>query len=214
MRVATLRLPALFLCACAIAAAILAAPASAATLSPNRFNDPTGPGPGFECTPPVPANGCSLRGAIAAAHSGDTIQLQAGTYILGTGGELVLEKQLTIVGAGAGATTIEAGAGNQASRVIGVKGGVALAITGATITGGEVIGADGADGTMANPTGVQGQNVEGAGISTSGPLTLTDVVVTGNKLIGGNGGDGEAGGANVGGAGGRGGHTSGAGISS
>jgi hypothetical protein len=212
MRAATFRRPVLLLACVFAILTVLVAPAAAATLSPNRFDDPIGPPPATNCTPPVPVNGCSLRGAISVAKTGDTIQLQAGTYKLSSAGQLNITKQLTILGAGPGATTIEAGTAGQPSRVIGVQGGVGLTMSGVTITGGEVVGTDGAAGTTAGEKGKEGEGVNGAGIDTTGPLTLTEVVVTGNKLIGGNGGAGAAGGANGGSAGGRGGAADGAGI--
>jgi hypothetical protein len=211
MRAATLRRPAILACVFGIAAAILAAPAAATTFSPNRFDDPIGPPPATNCTAPAPANGCSLRGALSDAQAGDTIQLQAGTYTLSSAGQLNITKQLTILGAGPGLTTIEAGVA-EPSRVIEVKGGVGLTMSGVTITGGEVIGTDGAPGLLPGSVGGPGENVFGAGIDASGPLTLTEVVVTGNKLVGGRGGDGADGAANGGSAGGTGGAADGAGI--
>jgi hypothetical protein len=214
MRAATFRRPVLLACVFLILTVLVApAVAAATTFSPNRFDDPIGPGAGTNCTPPAPANGCSLRGAVSAAKAGDTIQLQAGTYKLSSAGQLKITKQLTILGAGPGATTIEAGTAGQASRVINVENGVGLTMTGVTITGGEVIGEDGAAGTVAEDKGNEGQGVDGAGIATNGPLTLTEVVVTGNTLIGGNGGAGVTSGEHTGGAGGHGGFTDGAGIS-
>jgi hypothetical protein len=215
MRAATFRRPALLACVFLVLG-LLVAPgvAAATTYSPNRFDDPIGPGAGTNCTPPAPANGCSLRGAIAAAKAGDTIQLQAGTYELSSAGQLNITKQLTILGAGPGATTIEAGTAGEPSRVIEVKGGVGLTMSALTITGGEVIGADGAPGTTAGEKGGAGEGVVGAGIETNGPLTLTEVVVTGNKLVGGNGGAGAPGAANGGAGGGNGGFADGAGIDS
>jgi hypothetical protein len=212
MRAATFRRPALLACVFLILT-VLVAPAAAAatTFSPNRFDDPSGPG--FElCTPPALPNRCSLRGAISVAKAGDTIQLQAGTYELAFG-QLNITKQLTILGVGPGATTIEAGTAGQPSRVIKVESGISLTMTGLTITGGEVIGQNGAAGTIAEDKGKDGEGVVGAGIDTGGPLTLTEVAVTGNKLIGGNGGAGATSGEHTGGAGGRGGFTDGAGIS-
>jgi hypothetical protein len=211
MRAATFRRPVLLLACVFLILTVLVAPAAAATLSPDLFGDPAGPLPGSNCTPPAPAKNCTLREAIKAAKAGDTIQLQAGTYELSFG-QLNITKQLTILGAGPGATTIEVGAAGLRSRVINVENGVGLTMTGLTITGGEVIGVDGADRTTAGETGGTGQGVEGAGINTSGLLTLTEVVITGNKLIGGNGGAGAPGGEHGGSAGGAGGYAFGAGI--
>jgi hypothetical protein len=212
MRAATFRRPVLLLACVCLILTVLVAPAAATTFSPDLFGDPAGPLPGTNCTPPAPVKNCTLREAISVAKAGDTIQLQAGTYGLAFG-QLNITKQLTILGAGPGATTIEAGTASEPSRVIEVESGVGLTMTGLTITGGEVIGKDGAEGPTAGEKGHDGEGVVGAGISAGGPLTLSDVVVTGNKLVGGKGGAGAAGGAHDGGAGGRGGFTDGAGIS-
>jgi hypothetical protein len=213
MRAATFRRPALLVCVLLILTVLVApAVASATTLSPNRFDDPSGPLPGVNCAPPAPVKNCTLRGAISLANAGDTIQLQAGTYELAFG-QLNITKQLTILGAGPGATTIEVGAAGLSSRVINVENGVGLTMSGVTITGGEVIGAEGAAGSTGSE-GHEGEGVVGAGIDAGGPLTLTEVVVTGNTLIGGKGGTGGAGAANGGSAGGHGGFADGAGISS
>jgi len=58
---------------------------AATTFTPDTFADPAG---ATSCTPPIPAGGCSLRGAIADAQAGDTVQLAAGTYKLGAAGQL------------------------------------------------------------------------------------------------------------------------------
>lgn len=209
MRSATTRRFAILACTLGLFACG-AAPAAAATLTPNIFTDPSGPGAGNLCAPTPTAGHCSLRGAITAAHAGDTVQLAAGTYVLGQGGELLLQEGITIVGAGAGLTTIEQ---TQAQRVIKADSG--LTMSGVTITGGEVIGEPGEPGSSVGAAGDAGENVDGGGIETTGLTTLTDVVVTGNQIYGGDGGAGQFGfaGTTKGGAGGNGGHASGAGIS-
>ena len=52
---------------------------------------------------------CCLREQVESAQPGDTINIAAGTYIV-TGGELVIDKDLTLVGAGAEVTIIQAAA--------------------------------------------------------------------------------------------------------
>jgi hypothetical protein len=61
----------------------------------------------------------SLRSAILDAVPGQTINISAGTITL-TGGELVISKDLTITGQGAGVTTIS---GNNNSRVFFINPG-------------------------------------------------------------------------------------------
>ncbi|HTT95713.1 MAG TPA: choice-of-anchor Q domain-containing protein [Solirubrobacterales bacterium] len=192
---------------CAFALLLAAGPAAAATtFTPDRFDDPILPAK--SCTPPAPANGCSLRGAIESAQAGDTVQLGAGTYRLERG-SLKLPKAITIVGAGAAATTIRQTA---LDRVIEIENQAGLTMSGVTITGGHLIGQAGANGLNAGDKGKEGEGVYGAGIDAGGAVTLTDVVVTGNQAYGGDGGNGAAGTSGAGGEGGRGGYATGAGI--
>ncbi|HUA74237.1 MAG TPA: fibronectin type III domain-containing protein [Solirubrobacteraceae bacterium] len=120
----------------------LATRASAETIAVANLND-SGPG--------------SLREAIAKAAVNDTITVPAGQITL-TSGPLAFEKNLTIAGAGSGATTIS---GNDASRVFTIAGTPQVTLRGLTIT--------------------HGSSVDGAGIKASGEVTLQDVVVRGNR---------------------------------
>jgi hypothetical protein len=190
---------------CALTGALLAgvlsvACAQATTFVPNRFDDPSSGG--NDCTPPAPANGCSLRGALAAAQNGDTIELPAGTYTL-TLGQLEISHAITIAGAGAQSTIIEQ---TGHARVLFAED--ELTVSGVTITGGDLVGAEGT-------AGGQGEQETGAGIGGDiNVLKLTNVVVSGNRATAGNGGAGTPGsGATKGGIGGRGGFAGGAGIS-
>ncbi len=185
------------------------ASAAADTYRPSLFSDPIGGG--TECAPPEAPPSCSLRGAIAVAKAGDTIELKAGTYSLSFG-SLKPSKLLNIVGAGPGLTTIQQSAAGGA--VIEVKEQAGIKLTGLTITGGHLVGKAGADGAAAGENGKEGGSVAGAGLTAGGPTTLTDVRVTGNLGVGGDGGNGGNGsGAGSGGEGGRGGTVSGVGIS-
>ena len=125
----------------------------------------------------------TLRAAImeANAHtSDDTIQLPAGTYTLTLGGanedfaatgDLDVTDNLTIVGAGAGQTIIDA---NQLDRVFHILASV-VSLEDLTITGGSVTGSD--------PEGHAG------GVwNDAGTLTITRSVVTGNTAQQGAGG--------------------------
>jgi hypothetical protein len=111
----------------------------------------------------------SLREAIAKAAVNDTITVPVGQITLTTG-PLVVAKNLTIQGAGAGATLIS---GNDASRVF-------------TITGTPTV-------TLQDLTVTHGKDPAGAGIKASGELTLAGVAVTGNHA-GGAGVEGSGGG--------------------
>ena len=116
---------------------------------------------------------CSLREAIAAATSGDSVEVPAGTYTLTLGSELVIDKDLTLTGGGADTTIIQAATAPDAAfaRVFLIKGAT-VAISGVMIRHGRVTGF-------------------GAGIWTDGTLTLTNTTVSDNVArgpFGGNGG--------------------------
>ncbi|MCA9211947.1 MAG: hypothetical protein KDB27_02685, partial [Planctomycetales bacterium] len=121
----------------------------------------------------------SLREAIICANltpGADTISVPAGTYTLSIGGagedaaatgDLDITDDLTIIGAGAAATIIDAtGLGD---RVLHIPGSTNVAISGVTIQGGEA-------------------PENGGGISNVGNLTVTDSVISGNTVVSGNGG--------------------------
>jgi hypothetical protein len=135
----------------------------------------------------------SLRQTFANAPAGATIVLtNTGTITL-TSGELLINKNLNIVGPGATNLAIS---GNDSSPVFYVTN-AAVNISGLTIRYGK--SADGAAGVAGWP---------GGGIYNAGVLTLSDCIVTNNRAGNGgagnngtgNGGPGESGGA--GGAGG------------
>jgi hypothetical protein len=78
----------------------------------------------------------SLRAEIADANSGDTINFASslkGQTITLTGGELLINKGLTIQGPGAGQLTIS---GGNTSRVFDVNSSQAVVLTGLTISNG------------------------------------------------------------------------------
>ena len=106
---------------------------------------------------------CTLREAIAAAYAGDVITfdpaLDGATIGLG-GSQLMIDRDLTIAGPGAGKLTIH---GRSASRVLAVNAGVTATVTGLTITGGNTH--DGAGG---------------GGVLNQGTLTLEHCALTDN----------------------------------
>jgi hypothetical protein len=177
-----------------IAFAAAAAPAAfgATTYAPNRFDDPISGG--TDCTAPAPPNGCSLRGAIAAANTGDTVQLAPGTYTL-TQSQLLIAHDITLAGAGMRDTTIKQTA---LDRVIRDTTNT-LTIEGLTVTGGHVVGSNGPNGSS---PGAAGGSAGGSAVSFSATLKLTDVLVTANLTVAGNGGNGAAAAPGTGGNGG------------
>jgi predicted outer membrane repeat protein len=118
----------------------------------------------------------SLRAEIAAAKSGDTIVFATsldGQTITLTSGELLINKNLTITGPGAGNLTIS---GNNASRVFEVAAAKPqlgkLSLSGLTITSGDAVLPAGSSNTYAG---------EGGAIFNSGTLTVNNCVISGNN---------------------------------
>ena len=145
----------------------------------------------------------SLREAIIAVNAGaggETINLAAGTYTLsigGTGenaaatGDLDIIRQVTISGAGAGSTIIDAGGIDRALDVISNT----TTISGLTIQGGAAGSERGGGVRVGSGSNLTLQDVEvtgnassnhGGGIFVSGMLTLDRVTIEGNT--GNNGG--------------------------
>lgn len=126
-------------------------------------------------------DGVSLREAILAANKEDdpvTIILGPGTYRLeivgmdntGRRGDLDLNGDIDIQGAGSGLTIVDASGITGGDRIFHVRNGADVSIQGLTVTG--------------------GQGKEGAGIliEEATTLTLEDVVVSGNHASGQDGG--------------------------
>src|SRR5258706_567174 len=155
------------------------------------------------------ASDCTLREAITAANNlagADTITVPAGTYTLaltGAGedlnatGDLDITKTLTINGAGAGITTIQAGLtpGSGIDRVFHVVVASTVSISDVTFTNGKnTIGGDGIYNrgglrTVTNSTVSGNSAPSGGGIRNDGILTVTDSRIVGNSTDnGGNGG--------------------------
>lgn len=144
---------------------------------PNSFADEIDLNPGDGVVDTTSGN-ITLRAAIMEANAlggADTITLGAGTYELGIAGgledvgltgDLDITSDLTIQGAGAGTTIVDA---NGIDRVFHVRAGADVGISGLTITGGVAQG---------DPSSLLGWS--GGGIVNNGELVLTDCVVTGN----------------------------------
>lgn len=146
--------------------------AGAATIVPTRFDDPIGPA-GLNCP-----SDCSMRGAIAAAGSGDTVSLAAGTYDV-TIAEVPINGNVDIVGAGA-RSTIVTSTGTMA--LFHVFSGGSADFKNLTITDGEGAqagglwnqGAVGMSGvSMTYNSGTGSPIIEGGAINNSGILVLS-----------------------------------------
>jgi predicted outer membrane repeat protein len=129
----------------------------------------------------------SLRAEIAAAKSGDTIVFAPslnGQTITLTSGELLINKNLTINGPGAGELTVS---GNNASRVFDLLNVIA-SVSGMTMRGGNAyVGA-----AIANQSGgsltidncvITGNSAtyQGGGIYNTGALSVSNCSLTGNS---------------------------------
>lgn len=164
----------------------------------------------------------SLRDAIAAASSGDTIIFSGITTVGLTSGELVINKNLTITGPGANQLIVERSeaCSTSTSRVFNISSGSTVAISGMTISrgfgdeGGAIRNAGTLTITDCALTGNQskGTDVGGAAGKTggggaifndsTGTLTITRTTISGNKAVGGDGGTGNGEGGGGGGLGG------------
>jgi hypothetical protein len=124
---------------------------------------------------------CHIQPAITAAVSNDTINIAAGMYVE----NLNVTKNLTLSGAGAGATIID---GNHANRVVTVSGIFTVSISGVTIrngnastNGGGIFASAGSTTTLNNSIVSANTAADGGGIYSIGTLTLNNSVITGNQ---------------------------------
>jgi CSLREA domain-containing protein len=138
---------------------LTASRAAATTFVPTTTSD----GNNGSCTPSL----CTLRDAIIAANasSGNEVSVPAGNYTLNLG-QLEISQSMTVFGAGARTTRIDA---QGTSRVIYVGPSNTVAIRDLTITGGM------ATGSSSPFPG------EGGGILTEGILNLQRSAVVGNS---------------------------------
>jgi CSLREA domain-containing protein len=160
---------------------------------------------------------CSLRDAVAAAASGDTISFGAlsGPSNLSLG-EILIDKSLSILGPGSAMLEVN---GSLISRIFNITAGVDVTISGLTLTnsrhngglatsqggaiynagtlvledmrflGNAAIGANGTPPVPPNPIGSPAQSGEGGAIYNLGSLVIRDSSFTGNLAIGGSSGD-------------------------
>jgi hypothetical protein len=113
----------------------------------------------------------SLQDAIAGTPAGGTVDFQpglSGTITLTTG-ELLIDKDLTIAGPGAGVITVS---GNHASRVFDIATNFTVAISGLAI---------------ANGTSLRGSGIDNARTLIASGLTISGNAATGTFPDGGGG---------------------------
>jgi len=164
---------------CLVWACALAIPANATTIVVTNTND-SGPG--------------SLRQALAIANDGDTIDAAGVSGVITlTSGQLLVEKRVTINGAGADVLAVD---GNATSSVFQIGTGATaptVAISALTIRnaqggfGGGILNGSGATLTITNSTISGNTAAFGGGIFNSGPLTIANTTVTGNTASEGGG---------------------------
>ncbi|MBE0540978.1 MAG: hypothetical protein IH623_06305, partial [Verrucomicrobia bacterium] len=118
----------------------------------------------------------SLRQMITEAAAGDTLMFGVTGTITLTSGELVLVKNLNIIGPGAANLAI---CGNQTSRLLTVQSNVVASVSGLTLRDGKASNGDAGTVVEGHATpGGPGQ--PGGAIYTMGTLTLNDCRVISN----------------------------------
>lgn len=145
---------------------------------------------GTATDPAGPDGYLSLREAISAAGNGDQItfdQSLSGSTIKLDMGELLINKDLDIVGLGANNLAVS---GNQASSVFDIAGGTTVGISGLTIENGKAAYGGGIlnDGTLTLSDSIVSGNFVtyiGGGIYNSGSATISGTTLSGNKSAGG-----------------------------
>jgi hypothetical protein len=150
---------------------VATAPAAATTFTVTRTDDPIA----GTCT-----TSCSLRQAVTAAnaHPGaDVASMPPGTYMLSQGELPVVSDPLTLLGSGAGVTTITGS--TQSGSPVAVRAGVLdgeadLTVVNLTISGNTA--------TVTNPTTDTLAVAAGGIVQDGGTLTLLDAVISGNTL--------------------------------
>ena len=150
---------------------VLAAAAHANTIVVNVTDDPSGSATAWT------AAQCSLRQAVDAASSGDTIQLADSTYSLTQGTNIEISKSLTIAGNGVDASVIDGSGNGQVADLADRRRH--RADPGSAITN----GIDGNDEAFQSCSPCETINANGGGalFNDGGNVTLDNVAFTNNS---------------------------------
>jgi hypothetical protein len=139
--------------------------------------------------------GCLLRERVASAQPGDTINIAAGVYTM-TGGELVIDKDLKLVGAGADNTVIQAAESLDVAvhRVIRITEESIVSIAGVTVRYGSETSTEvrmipfHSEAIGMPESGIEAMRAEfGGGIFNGGILLGSNLLIEGNAAGGGAG---------------------------
>jgi hypothetical protein len=142
-----------------------------------------GPGQASAATGRVCPSGCAfsqIAPAIAAASPGDTILVAAGTY----NGGFTIDKNLSLSGAGAGATTITGGGPVITIGTFNAASEPTVSINGVTLTGG-VTHSSFAEAFVGPGVIAVGGGISvppAANFSPGATVTITNSVITGNQV--------------------------------
>lgn len=140
----------------------------------------------------VPGDYSTIQSAIAAAVSGDTIQVAAGTYV--ESGQIVIDKDLSIIGAGADQTVIKpagdtTGSGDGRGWIL-VQSGVGLSISyvcldgqGWTIRDGIRVNGS-ASVSYCTIRNIRGASYDGFAIDAYGPVNVQGCLIENIERVG------------------------------
>jgi hypothetical protein len=138
--------------------------------------------PGRLCVGSAPGCYATIQAAVDAAHDGDTIAVEPGTFA----GGVMIDVSIRLVGAGAGRTIISGGGPVLTIGEFGASDEPTVSIDGVTVTGGV---------TRSSPesepfTGQEGVFAAGGGVeippnadfSGGATVTIANSVITGNRV--------------------------------